>query len=507
MTDAAPPTESMARARALLALRCIGAGLLIALSVPPLGWWPLAFVGIAMLDRLIADQPWQARFRRTWLVVAAWLYPSMLWMFDLTPPGYVIACASYAAYFGVAMMAIPPGRARWVALPGAFVLAEQARWSFPFGGVPLSTLPMSQADAPLGFVVRAAGPLLLVAVVVLGGIALSAAWKRQWQYTGIAVGAIGFVAVLAAVSPRAEVIDTIDVALVQGGGPQRTRAADTDEHDVFMRHLEASEQVDPGVDLVLWPENVVNIEGPITEHEYYDDLQQLARDLDATLGFGVVEGISDTAFLNAQVFLGPDGEFVDRYDKVRIVPFGEFVPMRDLLEAVAGSSGLPERDAQAGSGPGKVETEFGELGVAISWEIFFANRGRGAIADGGVLLTNPTNGSSYWLTQVQTQQVASTQLRAMETDRWVVQAAPTGFTAIVTPDGEVVDRTAISERAVVHGTVELREGDTWATTVGHWPMLVLALLSYPLAWWLQLRSDKTPTANQHSSEPPVPEIA
>ena len=67
--------------------------------------------------------------------------------------------------------------------------------------------------------------------------------------------------------------------------------------------------------------------------------------------------------------------------------------------------------------------------------------------------------------------------------------APTGFSAIVTPEGEVLDRTAISEQAVVHGTVELREGDTWATTVGHWPMLFLALLSYPLAWWVQRRSE------------------
>jgi len=41
------------------------AGLLIAAAVPPWGWWPAAFVGIALLDRLVADRPVASRFRRS----------------------------------------------------------------------------------------------------------------------------------------------------------------------------------------------------------------------------------------------------------------------------------------------------------------------------------------------------------------------------------------------------------------------------------------------------------
>jgi apolipoprotein N-acyltransferase len=92
---------------------------------------------------------------------------------------------------------------------------------------------------------------------------------------------------------------------------------------------------------------------------------------------------------------------------------------------------------------------------------------------------------------VQTQQIASSRLRAMETGRWVLQAAPTGLSAIVTPDGEVLDRTSVSERAVVQGTVELREGLTIYTKVGDWPMALLALLlvlTPPAARWWGRRS-------------------
>jgi apolipoprotein N-acyltransferase len=349
---------------------------------------------------------------------------------------------------------------------------------------------MSQADAPLRYPARIGGALLLVVVVVIGGMALSAATQRNWRPALAATGVVLGVVVAGYFAPDGRAVDSVSVAIVQGGGPQRTRAADTDEADVFERHLDASELVETPVDFVLWPENVVNVEGPLVDHEWFGDLQDLARELDATLSVGIVEGVDEDSFRNAQIVFDPDGELRDRYDKVRIVPFGEYVPLRGFLEKIAGGAGLPERDVEAGSGPGVLDTEFGRMGVVISWEVFFQNRGREAIGTGdGRLLTNPTNGSSYWLTQVQTQQVASSQLRALETGRWVTQAAPTGFSAFVTPDGEVLDRTDITKRAVLHRTVELREGDTIATRLGQWPWLLLALAAYPAGWWL-VRKDR-----------------
>ena len=60
------------------------AGLLLAASIPPWGWWPAAFPGIALLDRLLVDQPAKRRFGRTMLVAAAWLLPGTAWIWDLS---------------------------------------------------------------------------------------------------------------------------------------------------------------------------------------------------------------------------------------------------------------------------------------------------------------------------------------------------------------------------------------------------------------------------------------
>ena len=118
----------------------------------------------------------------------------------------------------------------------------------------------------------------------------------------------------------------------------------------------------------------------------------------------------------------------------------------------------------------------GTVGVVISWEVFFGGRARDAAGAGGQFIVNPTNGSSYTGTVLQTQQVASSRLRAIETGRWVAQAAPTGFSAFVSPTGKVFDRTGVSERAVLQRTVGLREGSTVYVRVGDQPWVLLGAL-------------------------------
>jgi len=480
-------------------LRCVGAGACIALAVPPAGFWPLAFVGLALWDRSIAGASWKQRFRRSWLIGLVWFLPTLLWMVDLTPPGYAVACILYAAYFGVAGAVTPPGRARWLVLPATIVLAEIAKWTFPFGGVPLANLALTQAgscappcaqlDSPLAQSSRLLGPLLVVALVVIGGVALSAAWERAWRAAGVALAVVVVVTGVGFVAPRGHDTEPLRVAIVQGGGEQRTRAATSDSRVVFERHVQATEDlVTTPVDLIVWPENVVAVEGRIEDNDEFAELQELARAKDATLVVGITEGLDDRNFLNASIVFDPDGVLVDRFDKVRTVPFGEFVPFRGLIEKVAGASGIPGRDAVPGTEPAVVDTPVGPMGVVISWEVFFATRARDAIGNGGEVLLNPTNGSSYWLTQVQTQQVASSRLRAIETGRWELQAAPTGFSALIDPDGALLERTDVSEQAVIEATVNRREGNTLSTIVGPWPMLALAVAAIAIGWTRQRQS-------------------
>ena len=469
--------------------RAVLAGLLLAASLPPWGWWPLAFVGLVLLDHLIADQPAWTRFRRGWWVAAGLLFPTMSWIFTFTAPGYVIAASYYAALFGLACMASPPtAPARWVALPGAWMLAEADRGRWPFGGVPVSRLAMGQLDTPFVNVVRVGGPLLLDLLTVAVGMLAAAAIVRHWRAAGAGAALVVVVVLVGVVAPRGHDIAPLRIAAVQGGGPQGTRFFDAEAQIVYQRHVDATTLVQPPVDVILWPENVVNIDGRVTNNAVGDELSAIASRFHATLIVGTVEGDAN-GFHNSAVAIDPDGNFIDRYEKVRRVPFGEYVPLRWLLEPFAGGS-LIQRDAYDGHDPPVLHTPAGNFGVDISWEVFFADRTRAAIGNGGEVLLNPTNGASFHGSIIQSQQIASSRLQAIETGRWVVQAAPTGFSAVITPSGHIVERSGISERRVIEQTIERRSGQTLATRLGDWPALVLAVLLLGLGWLLQLQHDR-----------------
>ncbi len=496
------------RPRLRTLLLTVSCGLAIVASMPPWGWWPLAFVGMALLDHLVREATtWRSRFRRGVLVGFAWLLPGTFWMLDFTPPGFVLAAGIYAVLLGLALAATPSGPIRAAALPATIVAFELVRWYWPFGGVPLATLPMGQIGGPLAPSVRLLGPALLSALVVIVGWSLASVVRRRPIGALAGLTVVAGVVALAHVAPRAQVTGDVAVAVVQGGGDQRTRANICENRAVFERHLAATNLITTNADLVLWPENVVNPElddvvDPglcrrplLTVSEADQRLKDLARELGAVLIPGWFHDLDKDETVNYSTAVTPRGLVVDRYDKEQLVPFGEFVPFRSLLEPFAGGA-LPTHDVRPGTGDALLDTPVGAIGVSISWEVFFEHRTREAITDGAEILANPTNGSSYWLTIVQTQQIASSRLRALESDRWVLQAAPTGFSAIVAPDGTVVARTRIGEQAVLERTVELRRGRTLASRVGVTPMAILAAAAIAGSWAFEMRRRFTPRSSQ-----------
>jgi apolipoprotein N-acyltransferase len=485
-----PPADRSTGLRT--AALCVAAGVLLCLSLPPFGFWPLAVAGLVLVDRAIADRPARSRFARGWLVAMACFVPSLSWMTALTAPGYAIACVAYAAMLGAGIAAAPPGRGRWLALAGTWTIAELVRWSFPFGGVPLANLTFGQVAGPLAPVLRVGGTVLLLLVTLLVGQAAAAALRRAW-WPAVGLLALAVVPVLGAMAaPRGHDVGSAELALVQGGGEQGTRQSDERIIEAFEAQVEATELVEPPIDLVVWPEDVVDTEGPLVDDPWGDVVSSLAVDLGAPIIVGTVEDAGAEHFRNSVQLFDADGEQVDRYDKVHRVPFGEWVPLRSLLEPIAGDA-LPERDAVTGELPNLLDVPgpVGRVVAPISWEVFFPDRTREGVEDGARLVLNPTNGSSFTGTIVQTQQVAASRMRAIESGRWVAQVAPTGFTALVDDDGDVVERSSISERRVIQGEVRLREGLTIYTRLGNVPGLAFAAVLIVAGWAVQRRGPRS----------------
>lgn len=471
-----------------------GCGGLLAMSLPPWGWWPATFVAIALFESLLRrEATTRRRFGLGVTFGAVWMAIGMGWMWFLTAPGYLIAVAIFAGFHGLA--AIPgrgpsPGDAGTLMLrAGTHTLAEALRFVFPFGGVPLASVAIAQSSGPVIDLGRLGGPILVTAITFLTGGLMSRVLTPTGRdrVTAIATALVLAITTLASVVTFTSATgDTIRLAAIQGGGPQGTLAIDTDPRDVIERHLAATATLRPEDDLdaVVWPENVISTGDVLFADSWAAQaVAGEARRLGVPFVVGITERPRPNRFTNAQVVVLPDGRIVDRYDKVRRVPFGEYIPLRGLLEALGAPVDRVPNDAIAGTGPAVLDIGGIRAGVVISWEVFFGGRARDGIGKGGEILLNPTNGSSYTGTVLQTQQIASSRLRAVETGRWVLQVAPTGFSAIISPEGQVLERTGISETAVLVHDLPRREGRTLYGVIGDLPVLgivVLATIPGPL---------------------------
>jgi apolipoprotein N-acyltransferase len=469
------------RQRVALTGAGLGAGALLALSLPPWGWWPLALVGAAVLVSALRDRPWRRRLLAGFAAGVGLYGIGLWWMVEFSAPGYVATTLLQGAIVAAAMAAVPPGPGRLLAFPAAVVLADALHGHWPFGGMPLGGIALGQAAGPLAGAARLGGHLLLVALVAGAGAGAAglAEWARgrRSPSLGPALGlaVVVLVALVGAVAPRGSATGTLRVAAVQGGGARGFRAVDVDPQMVFDAHVAATARVRPPVDVVLWPEDVVDADGPVAGSPQEATLSDLARTLGTTLVAGVVEDTEPGRFRNAALAFGPDGTVVARYDKVHRVPFGEYVPARALVDRVADLSAVP-RDAVPGRGPGLLRTGAGRLGVLVSYEVFFADRARAAVRAGAEVLLVPTNASSFTTSQVPGQELAAARLRALETGRTVVQAAPTGYSAVVDAGGRVRARSGLGGAEVLGRAVDRRQGRTVASRAGELPLVVLAAL-------------------------------
>jgi apolipoprotein N-acyltransferase len=90
---------------------------------------------------------------------------------------------------------------------------------------------------------------------------------------------------------------------------------------------------------------------------------------------------------------------------------------------------------------------------------------------------------------LQTQQLATNSLRARETGRWTLQAATTGFSAVISPDGELTGRLNIGDAQTLIVDVPLHSGRTLYSHIGD-ALIIAALLLALIALQLTKRRAK-----------------
>jgi apolipoprotein N-acyltransferase len=447
-------------------------GVVVGLSLPPFGLWFVAPAGYALFLFALTNGK---RIPSAAVFHVAYFALGLAWSVEFAVVAF-IGLMVIEVLLATLPFVIPikAPRVMVLAFPALVTVGELLRYRWPLGGLPLAGVALGQVGGPLLPVSRLGGDLAVVFVTALLGAGIYCV--RTNRALAIAAAVTTLVIVAAGwLSATPNATGALRVAYAQGGGPRGLRAIENVDTDVFGNQVKATARLHRPVDLVVWPEDVIDLTGPIAKDPVKSEVGDIASGLKTTLVAGVVEDSGTDRFRNAAVVWDRSGKIVDRFEKVHRVPFGEYVPARGLIKHLADISPVP-RDAIAGKGDGVLLTRAGQLGTMISYEVFFADRARTAVRGGAELLIVPTNASSFNGRQVPGQEIAAARLRAVETGRDLVQAAPTGHSAFLTAQGRVSKDTKLGPRAAATQVLHKRHGRTPYDRQGDRPIVAVVLI-------------------------------
>jgi apolipoprotein N-acyltransferase len=494
------PRHEPAFAARWAALVAAGGGLVGVLAFPRFGIWPLAFVSVAALSVAVDGRRARTGAWLGYVYGAAFLLPLLQWTgIYVGPVPWLILCLAFAGFFAVLGALLPslarlPGGPFWVGT--AWVLQEFLRDRLPFGGFPWGRLAFSQAESPLRWIAALGGaPLVSFAVAVAGG-GLAAAGLAAWPLrlrpalVGIAVAALVPVLGLVLAWPLRPAPDhdgrTITVAVVQGSVPDVGLDFETRAQQVLDNHVAQTMQLaaqiaagsTPRPDLVLWPENASDVD-PYRDARAYAKIDRAVRAVGVPVLVGaILDGPGADQRRNVGILWSPSAGPGATYTKRHPVPFAEYIPLRSIAEWVSADAKTVTKDMVAGKGNGLLGGGPVPIGDVICFEVAYDGLVRSSVADGAQLLVVQTNNATFGHTAETYQQLAMAQLRAVETGRTVVQAATTGKSAVIGPDGEIRDESgALFHPAVLVDTVPVCTGQTLAVRVGAAPEYLLAGLA------------------------------
>jgi apolipoprotein N-acyltransferase len=487
-------------------LIAVAGGLALVAAFPPVGIWPLAPLGPALLVMALWRRSLRASFLIGLLFGLALFVPLLSWLLNLAWYAWAALAIAESVIFALLTLGqrvLLRLRAWPVAVAGWWVAAEALRDRWPYA-FPWGRLAMSQAGAPTARWAAIGGAPLLSFLLALVGTTLAwfllapsaspgPATPAQGTARRLAVPALAFAGVaglalaggLLPVDPVPPGTPTATVAAIQGDAPHAKNIPDllrattvTANHAAATQKLAAEIRAGtrPAPDLVIWPENSTDLD-PRFYPAVYATIRSAVNAIDRPVLVGEV--LQDPQRNVGQLWLpgrGPGPLYVKR----QLVPFGEYIPFRSLLAHITSLVALQPHNFTAGHRAVVFHVGKIRLGDVICYEVGFDSLVSSEVTAGANLLAVQTNDATFEVDGQRgesLQQLAMARIRAVETDRAVVVASSTGVSAVIAPDGAVLARTGTWRQAVLDETVPLVSTTTLADRVGQWPEYVITALT------------------------------
>ena len=512
-------------------LAAVVAGPALWLAFPPVDLPWMIFPGVALMTVAIHGLPARTGAWLGFVTGLVFFVPVLQGLVKIGTDAWFLLAFAEALYFapmgaGIALVTRLPAWPVWTA--AMWVAEELVRGRVPFGGFPWARLAFSQTATPLtpyasfggaplvSFVTALVGGLLAYGVIAVvraaarnraagrgrtpdpaggeapdpgsGGAAL-AALRASARPLAIAVAPVAALIGGGLLIPTPVSGRSVTVAVIQGNVPRLGMDFNAQRKAVLDNHVRATHELAARIragrvarpELVVWPENASDLD-PYAEPDAYQAIDAAVKDVGVPVLVGALTDTPDGEKVeNRGIVWDPAKGPGDYYVKRHPVPFGEYLPFRAVLTRLITRFERIPRDFAHGTRDPVMRLGPVAVGDVICFEVAYDGEVRDAAA--AELVVVQTNNATYGRTSLPPQQIAMSRLRAVEHGRTILVAATSGISAIVAPDGRMIDRSREFVPDIQVASVPARTPVTPADRVGAAPEWALAVLAVAAAGW------------------------
>jgi apolipoprotein N-acyltransferase len=270
-------------------------------------------------------------------------------------------------------------------------------------------------------------------------------------------------------APAPATIPTLTVAVVHADVASSQRWQRAHYASTLLTYLRVTQHgiTEARPDLIIWPEFAL---GFYLDREplLHRQLSMFTRAANTFLLVGaprMVETDAGTQSYNSAYLLSPQGNVVDVYDKMRLIPFAEYLPFTPPLLRPAQS------EAPNDFTPGQRATIFSQphrpWGVTICYEVTYPPMTRSLVLEGAEFLVNISNDTWGAGEAAAAQHFSMAVFRAVENRRALVRTATAGIAGFIDPAGRPYSLSTDLEGVRI-GTIVPRSGLTLYAQYGDW---------------------------------------
>lgn len=257
----------------------------------------------------------------------------------------------------------------------------------------------------------------------------------------------------------------VKIGIIQGNIPNDIKLYTNGTTRAIANYTEGYQTLaQENLDLIITPETALplKIETVLGSTSFYPVIR--AEQIPIVLGSF---GSENRDFTNSLFTLDAQGKILSRYNKQRLVPLGEYIPFEKILGKIIDRLSPLDAHLVRGQNPPVVQTPIGKAIMAICYESAYPEHFRRQTAAGGEYMIVASNDAHYSPT-MPAQHHALDVMQAIANDRWTIRASNTGYSAVVSPQGQTVWISELNQFAIHADTIYLQSTKTPYVRWGNW---------------------------------------